>query len=67
MRRTTRSNVQKTVAAMLNEIGLLGETGLALDDFPPKLHQVRQLLRELEADLEEQTDRAKYGVPGATC
>jgi hypothetical protein len=38
---------------MLNEIGELRRF-VAIDNMPDKLQQVRQLLRELDAELEEQ-------------
>jgi len=42
--------VKQTVAAMLNEIGLLRKV-VSIDSMPDKLQQIRQLLRELDAEL----------------
>jgi hypothetical protein len=47
------SLVHDTVHRMLNEIGELRRF-VAIDNMPDKLQQVRQLLRELDAELEEQ-------------
>jgi hypothetical protein len=47
--------IKSTVIAMLNEIGELRKT-VAIDSMPQKLQQVRQLLRELDADLDVKTE-----------
>lgn len=50
MNAPTTPAIKQTVAAMLNEIGMLRKV-VALDSMPIKLQQVRQLLRELDAEL----------------
>lgn len=49
--------VHETVKAMINEIGELRQF-VAIDSMPDKLQQVRQLLRELDYEL-EQAERSK--------
>ena len=46
----TTSAVKQTVAAMINELGMLRKL-VALDNQPIELLQIRQLLRELDAKL----------------
>lgn len=46
--------IQTTVEAMINEIGQLRKL-MAIDSMPIELQQVRQLLRVLEAKLNEVT------------
>lgn len=60
--------VHETVKAMIGEIGKLRSI-VAIDNMPDKLQQVRQLLRELDYDLEQRaaitehyTDRAKSSL-----
>lgn len=50
MNSPTTPAVKQTVAAMLNEIGML-RLVVPIDSMPDKLQQVRQLLRELDAEL----------------
>lgn len=45
--------VHETVKAMIGEIGELRKF-VAIDSMPYKLQQVRQLLRELDYELEQQ-------------
>jgi hypothetical protein len=47
-----RAATQITVEAMLDQIGLLRKL-VAIDSMPLKLQQVRQLLRELNAELDK--------------
>lgn len=47
-----RAATQITVEAMLDQIGLLRKL-VAIDNMPVKLQQVRQLLRELNAELDK--------------
>ena len=47
------TNTQKTVTAMIDEIGKL-RLVVAIDSMPAKLQQIRQLLRELDAELNKQ-------------
>lgn len=50
MNAPTTPAVKQTIEAMLNEIGMLRKI-VAIDSMPDKLQQVRQLLRELDAEL----------------
>jgi hypothetical protein len=45
-----KEQVKKTVEAMIGEIGKLRQF-MAIDSMPYKLQQVRQLLRELDEEL----------------
>lgn len=47
-----KETVKATVEAMINEIGKLRQF-VAIDSMPTKLQQVRQLLRELDAEMEQ--------------
>lgn len=48
--------VHETVQRMISEIGELRKL-VAIDNMPHKLQQVRQLLRELDAELEAQSKK----------
>lgn len=48
-----KSQVQKTVEAMRNQIGELRNQCITIDQMPVKLQQIRFLLQELEAELVE--------------
>lgn len=48
--------VHATVMAMVDQIGQLRQNGVAIDAMPPKLQQVRQLLRELDAELQQRAE-----------
>lgn len=50
----TAATIHQTVKNMIGEIGALRQL-VAIDNMPDKLQQVRQLLRELDAELESKT------------
>lgn len=53
--------IRKTVTAMVNQVGELRRT-VAIDNMPEELQQVRQLLRVLDARLDEVEKRAATWV-----
>lgn len=57
----TQATIHETVIAMIGEIGKLRQL-CAIDQMPEKLQQVRQMLRELDAELEQAKKAAKVAA-----
>lgn len=66
MNTATDKTIHETVQAMIGEIGKLRQL-VAIDSMPLKLQQVRQLLRELDYDMEQRAAQDKLrGTPGGS-